>query len=122
MCLEEEAAAKSQGSAVVTGLRPAQVLTELELPHVYHSVARNSPKRITMREKWDTFQARRPARRCAIALCWQRSSACVEILCKCSARRVVQMLGAHAVLHAGHALLRYEGTHGLQPPGCCAVT
>lgn len=37
----------------------AQVLTELELPHVYHSVARNSPKRISMREKWDTFQARR---------------------------------------------------------------
>ena len=34
------------------------MLTELELPHVYHTVGRNSPKRIAMREKWDTFQAR----------------------------------------------------------------
>ncbi|KAK9822987.1 hypothetical protein WJX81_000952 [Elliptochloris bilobata] len=33
-----------------------EVLVELELPHVYHSVARNSPKRVAMREKWDTFQ------------------------------------------------------------------
>lgn len=41
----------------------SQVLTELELPHVYHTVGRNSPKRIAMREKWDTFQARSPCER-----------------------------------------------------------
>ena len=44
-----------------------QVLTELELPHVYHTVGRNSPKRIAMREKWDTFQARAPMQVIAIA-------------------------------------------------------
>ena len=29
---------------------------ELELPHLYHSVARNSPKRPLLTEKWGTFQ------------------------------------------------------------------
>lgn len=33
-----------------------QVLTELELPHLYHSVARNSPKRPLLTEKWGSFQ------------------------------------------------------------------
>ena len=33
-----------------------QVLTELELPHLYHNVARNSPKRPLLTEKWGTFQ------------------------------------------------------------------
>ena len=33
-----------------------QVLTELELPHIYHTVARNSPKRALMTEKWGNFQ------------------------------------------------------------------
>lgn len=33
-----------------------QVLVELELPHLYHSVARNSPKRPLLTEKWGTFQ------------------------------------------------------------------
>lgn len=33
-----------------------QVLVELELPHLYHSVARNSPKRPLLTEKWGNFQ------------------------------------------------------------------
>ena len=33
-----------------------QVLVELELPHLYHSVARNSPKRPLLTEKWGSFQ------------------------------------------------------------------
>ena len=33
-----------------------QVLVELELPHIYHTVARNSPKRPLMTEKWGNFQ------------------------------------------------------------------
>ncbi|CAL5219441.1 g1272 [Coccomyxa viridis] len=33
-----------------------EVLTELELPHLYHSVARNSPKRPLLTEKWGSFQ------------------------------------------------------------------
>ncbi len=44
--------------AYETPLHLHQVLNELELPHVYHSVARNSPKRVEMRQKWDTFQVR----------------------------------------------------------------
>ena len=31
-----------------------QVLNELEIPHIYHNVARNSPKRKDMCKKWDT--------------------------------------------------------------------
>jgi hypothetical protein len=37
-----------------------QVLSELELPHLYHNVARNSPKRPLLTEKWGTFQVRTP--------------------------------------------------------------
>lgn len=33
-----------------------QVFVELEIPHVYHSVARNSPKRQELIDKWDVFQ------------------------------------------------------------------
>jgi glutathione S-transferase len=33
-----------------------EVLSELELPHIYHTVARNSPKRKEMEAKWNTFQ------------------------------------------------------------------
>ncbi|KAK9837611.1 hypothetical protein WJX74_001327 [Apatococcus lobatus] len=33
-----------------------EVLVELEIPHLYHTVARNSPKRQAMEEKWGTFQ------------------------------------------------------------------
>lgn len=33
-----------------------EVLVELELPHIYHTVARNSPKRPLMTEKWGNFQ------------------------------------------------------------------
>ena len=33
-----------------------QCLVELELPHLYHSVARNSPKRPLLTEKWGSFQ------------------------------------------------------------------
>ena len=33
-----------------------QVLVELELPHIYHTVARNSPKRKEMEDKWGVFQ------------------------------------------------------------------
>ena len=33
-----------------------QVLTELELPHLYHNVARNSLKRPLLTEKWGIFQ------------------------------------------------------------------
>ncbi len=35
-----------------------QALVELELPHLYHSVARNSPKRPFLTEKWGSFQVR----------------------------------------------------------------
>ena len=35
-----------------------QALVELELPHLYHSVARNSPKRPFLTEKWGNFQVR----------------------------------------------------------------
>ena len=31
-------------------------LCELELPHIYHTVARNSPKRKELENKWQTFQ------------------------------------------------------------------
>ncbi len=33
-----------------------QVFVELEIPHIYHSVARNSPKRQELIDKWDVFQ------------------------------------------------------------------
>jgi glutathione S-transferase len=33
-----------------------EVLCELELPHVYHTVARNSPRRKELENKWQTFQ------------------------------------------------------------------
>ena len=33
-----------------------QVFVELEIPHIYHSVARNSPKRKELVDKWDVFQ------------------------------------------------------------------
>jgi glutathione S-transferase len=33
-----------------------EALVELELPHIYHSVARNSPKRPFLTEKWGNFQ------------------------------------------------------------------
>ena len=33
-----------------------QALVELEIPHVYHTVARNSPKREAMTRKWNQFQ------------------------------------------------------------------
>ncbi|KAK9785024.1 hypothetical protein WJX73_009973 [Symbiochloris irregularis] len=33
-----------------------EVLVELELPHIYHSVARNSPRREAMTRKWNQFQ------------------------------------------------------------------
>lgn len=33
-----------------------QVFVELEIPHIYHSVARNSPKRQELVDKWDVFQ------------------------------------------------------------------
>ncbi|KAL0042144.1 hypothetical protein WJX77_004492 [Trebouxia sp. C0004] len=33
-----------------------EVLVELEIPHIYHSVARNSPKRQELIDKWDVFQ------------------------------------------------------------------
>lgn len=33
-----------------------QALVELEIPHIYHTVARNSPKREVMTRKWDQFQ------------------------------------------------------------------
>ena len=33
-----------------------QVFVELEIPHVYHTVARNSPKRQELVDKWDVFQ------------------------------------------------------------------
>lgn len=33
-----------------------QVFTELEIPHIYHSVARNSPKRQELIDKWGVFQ------------------------------------------------------------------
>ena len=32
------------------------MLVELELPHIYHTVARNSPKRKEMEDKWGVFQ------------------------------------------------------------------
>lgn len=32
------------------------MLVELEIPHLYHTVARNSPKRQAMEDKWGTFQ------------------------------------------------------------------
>lgn len=31
-------------------------LCELEIPHIYHTVARNSPKRKELENKWQTFQ------------------------------------------------------------------
>ena len=114
MCLEEEAEETSRGgSAVVMRLRPAQVLTELELPHVYHSVARNSPKRITMREKWDTFQARCTARHACASSARQRVS---------PFRDGLQMLGVYAVDARCACTHRDKGTHGVQSSGCCAVT
>ena len=33
-----------------------QVFVELEIPHIYHSVARNSPRRQELVDKWDVFQ------------------------------------------------------------------
>ena len=39
------------------------MLTELELPHLYHSVARNSPRRPLLTEKWGTFQVCHRAQR-----------------------------------------------------------
>lgn len=33
-----------------------EVFVELEIPHIYHSVARNSPKRQELIDKWDVFQ------------------------------------------------------------------
>eukprot|EP00891_Asterochloris_glomerata_P006461 jgi/Astpho2/6461/Aster-06930 len=33
-----------------------EVLVELELPHIYHTVARNSPRRKEMEDKWGVFQ------------------------------------------------------------------
>ena len=33
-----------------------QCLVELEIPHIYHTVARNSPKREEMTKKWNQFQ------------------------------------------------------------------
>ena len=33
-----------------------QVLTELEIPHIYHNVARNSPKRPAFEAKWGVGQ------------------------------------------------------------------
>ncbi len=33
-----------------------QVLTELEIPHIYHSAARNSPKRPAFEAKWGVGQ------------------------------------------------------------------
>ena len=33
-----------------------QALVELEIPHIYHTVARNSPKREAMTQKWGNFQ------------------------------------------------------------------
>jgi len=33
-----------------------QVLTELEVPHIYHSCARNSPKRPGFEAKWGVGQ------------------------------------------------------------------
>ena len=35
-------------------------LCELELPHIYHTVARNSPKRKELENKWQTFQVHPP--------------------------------------------------------------
>ena len=32
------------------------MFVELEIPHIYHSVARNSPKRQELVDKWDVFQ------------------------------------------------------------------
>lgn len=32
------------------------MFVELEIPHIYHSVARNSPKRQELIDKWDVFQ------------------------------------------------------------------
>lgn len=39
-----------------TKLPIVQVFVELEIPHIYHSVARNSPKRQELVDKWDVFQ------------------------------------------------------------------
>jgi glutathione S-transferase len=37
-------------------LQTREVLTELEIPHIYHSVARRSPKRPAFEAKWGVFQ------------------------------------------------------------------
>ena len=44
------------------------MLVELELPHIYHTVARNSPKRPLMTEKWGNFQVGHPA--CSSLCCF----------------------------------------------------
>lgn len=43
--------------SVLTKVRASvQALVELEIPHIYHTVARNSPKREEMTKKWNQFQ------------------------------------------------------------------
>lgn len=39
-------------------LQTREVLTELEIPHIYRSVARKSPKRPAFEAKWGVFQVR----------------------------------------------------------------
>lgn len=42
------------GSVKLARASISQTLNELEIPHLYHSVARNSPKRKELTKKWDT--------------------------------------------------------------------
>jgi hypothetical protein len=56
----------------------AQVLVELELPHLYHSVARNSPKRPLLTEKWGTFQVNWFAQP---FICWQAPNTMLPCVC-----------------------------------------
>lgn len=39
-------------------------LSELEIPHIYHTVARNSPKRKELENKWQTFQVQVTQAKC----------------------------------------------------------
>ena len=52
--------------------RRHQVLTELEIPHIYHSVARGSPKRPAFEAKWGVFQVG----------CWTLLGACEHVHCR----------------------------------------
>lgn len=61
-----------------------QVFVELEIPHIYHSVARNSPKRQELTDKWNVFQVPYIEVICVLHLSDQQALLCGCTMQSCS--------------------------------------